>query len=260
MTTREDHPLDLLETTGARPGDSPGRDPGSLLISETFTSLQGEGKRAGVPSWFCRLSGCNLRCVWCDTPYASWAPTGDARAITDLLEEARASGAPDAVLTGGEPLLHRGIEALASGLRDLGMRITIETAGTIDLAPACDLLSLSPKLSNSTPIGDPRDPTGAWAARHEARRLPIGTLQNLIDSYPERQLKFVACERGDLAEIESLLAKLRNWAPDDVLLMPEGVTVPRPESVRWIVEACIERGWRYCPRLHIQLFGNTRGT
>ncbi|MEN0019699.1 MAG: 7-carboxy-7-deazaguanine synthase QueE [Planctomycetota bacterium] len=230
-------------------------------IAETFVSVQGEGKLTGVPSWFCRVSGCNLRCTWCDTPYASWSPEGDARTVEDLVAEASGSGVGHAVLTGGEPMLFDAVGTLAAELRARGMHITIETAGTIHRDFACDLLSLSPKLANSTPAaGDARDPAGVWRERHEQRRLPMDTLRALLADYPERQLKFVIASESDLPEIESLVAALGDLAPSDVMLMPEGVTVPDRAQTEWVTRACVERGWRYCPRLHIELFGDTRGT
>jgi 7-carboxy-7-deazaguanine synthase len=246
-------------------GEGAGRVAGETLpISEVFTSIQGEGKLSGVPSFFVRVSGCNLRCAWCDTPYASWAPEGERRSLDWIADRARESGVHHAVITGGEPMLFDAVEPLSRRLRDLGLHVTIETAGTIPGIPpglACDLMSMSPKLESSTPAeGDPRDPTGAWRRRHESRRVNPGALQNLIAAYPERQLKFVVCGPRDLREIESLLAHLGGWGPADVLLMPEGVTPPAPETRRWLAAECIRRGWRYCPRLHIELFGNVRGT
>jgi 7-carboxy-7-deazaguanine synthase len=235
----------------------------SLPIAETFLSIQGEGKLAGVPSFFIRVSGCNLRCTWCDTPYASWNPERRTRTVDELVAEAAGSGAGHVVLTGGEPMMFGELAPLAAGLRVRGLHITIETAGTIaspaDLA--CDLMSMSPKLANSTPAqGDPRNPGGAWRARHEERRLNLPALQTLIETHPLRQLKFVVTGPDDLSEIESLLARVTGWTPDDVLLMPEGVKPPSAETKSWLTAECIRRGWRYCPRLHIELFGNTRGT
>ena len=235
----------------------------SPLIAETFYSIQGEGTLTGVPSFFIRFSGCNLRCTWCDTPYASWKPEGTQRSLDELVDAARASRARHVVLTGGEPMLFDAIEPLSRALRASGMHITIETAGTIFRATsqlACDLMSISPKLANSTPRNDPRDPDGAWATRHESRRLNMAALQQLIDHAPRKQLKFVVAGDTDLPEITELLSGLRNWEPADVLLMPEGVTTPTETTKAWLTGVCLQRGWRYCARLHIELFGNTRGT
>jgi 7-carboxy-7-deazaguanine synthase len=235
--------------------------PATLPIAETFYSIQGEGKLAGTPSFFIRVSGCNLRCAWCDTPYASWSPEGEPCPIETLVAKAVATPARHTVITGGEPMIFAPVADLCRALRARGLHITIETAGTVDRPVECDLLSISPKLSTSTPAADdPRDPTGARRARHEARRINLPALQSLIDRAPDRQLKFVVCAPSDLAEIESLLSQLRHWRADDVLLMPEGVTPPTAETRAWIAAECLRRGWRYCPRLHIELFGNTRGT
>ncbi len=230
-------------------------------VSEIFTSIQGEGKLAGVPSFFIRLAGCNLRCRWCDTPYASWQPESTPRTTEALLDAARASGVRHAVVTGGEPMMFPQLPPLCQALRDAGMHVTIETAGTLFQSPACDLMSISPKLSNSAPLeGDPRDPGGVWRTRHQQRRLNTEALNQLLDRYPEHQLKFVVADPADLDEIDALLSQLRTVSPQDVMLMPEGVISPLPPARRWIAQACIDRGWRYCRRLHIDLFGNTRGT
>lgn len=232
----------------------------SLPIAETFVSIQGEGKLTGVPSWFVRVAGCNLRCTWCDTPYASWRPKGEQRTIEGLLAEARASGVRHAVLTGGEPMIFEPIGELAKGLAAMDVHVTIETAGTVHRPVYCDLLSVSPKLANSTPRDDPRDPDGVWAGRHEERRLSFDALRGLLADHADRQIKFVVASPADLAEIEGVLARLPEVAPQDVLLMPEGVTRPDPVGLGWLVEACVSRGWRYCHRLHIELFGNRPGT
>lgn len=267
--------------------------PATLKIAETFTSIQGEGKLTGVPSFFIRVSGCNLRCVWCDTPYASWNPEGRARTIESLVEEAGASCVRHVVVTGGEPMLFEPVTELTRRLKDAGFHITIETAGTLDRAVTCDLMSISPKLSNSVPdeewalaragapgsghadsgtpassrlpSNDTRTDTAleqarAWAKRHEARRINLEALQGFLDEHDSRQLKFVVQTERDLAEIDDLLTKLRGVAPEDVMLMPEGVTPPSREHKQFVAQACLERGWRYCGRLHIELFGNTRGT
>lgn len=243
---------------------------GAALVAETFVSIQGEGKLTGVPSWFVRLSGCNLRCVWCDTPYASWRPEGVRRTVGALVEEARGSGVRHAVVTGGEPMIFPMVEALTRELAREGFHITIETAGTVFRPVACQLMSLSPKLASSTPGAEDLRLAGResdWPVRHESRRLNFEAMQQLIDSHPSPgvQLKFVVTERArererDVKEIEGILGRLGGWTAEDVVLMPEGVTAPSSALKEFVVGECVRRGWRYGHRLHIELFGNRRGT
>jgi 7-carboxy-7-deazaguanine synthase len=231
-----------------------------MLISEIFHSVQGEGELTGIPSVFVRTSGCNLRCAWCDTKYASWTPEGENLPIEAILEQILAVPAQHCVLTGGEPMIAKGIHDLARGLRHAGKHITIETAGTI--APegiACDLASLSPKLKHSTP--DRGAVAQGWIERHEKRRLNLPVLREWIGAYPF-QLKFVVSTANDLEEIHSLLQRLDVEIPRaKVLIMPEGVdaTTLRARS-EFIVNACKTYGFRYCARLHIDIFGNLKGT
>ena len=229
-----------------------------MRIAEIFFSVQGEGLLTGVPSVFVRTSGCNLRCAWCDTKYASWQPEGDEMEIAGIVAEVLRHPARHVVLTGGEPMVAKGIHALAEQLRAAGKHITIETAGTI--APggiAYDLASLSPKLANSTP-NEGIEP--AWREKHERLRLQPGVIRQWLGG--EFQMKFVVRDEGDLPEIETLLGEIGlPIPPDRILFMPEGITV---EALRQrqslIVELCKRKGYRYCPRLHIELFGNRRGT
>jgi 7-carboxy-7-deazaguanine synthase len=187
---------------------------------------------------------------------------GTQRTLDEIVGELRSRPhVRHAVLTGGEPMLFPALAPLTHRLRDLSIHITIETAGTIHRDLACDLMSISPKLADSTPAaGDPRDPKGVWRQRHESRRTNVAVLASLLREYRDHQLKFVVSDASHLAEIEALLERLAPVAPDAVLLMPEGVTTPSPRDVAWIVDACLQRGWRFCTRLHIHLFGNTRGT
>src|SRR5579862_6099350 len=122
-----------------------------MKIAEIFYSIQGEGVLAGVPSVFVRTSGCNLRCVWCDTPYASWNPEGPVVSVEEIVSQVESYGCKHVVLTGGEPMLFEPVVELASTLKGLGHVITIETAGTIYRDIECDLMSISPKLTNSIP-------------------------------------------------------------------------------------------------------------
>ena len=164
-----------------------------------------------------------------------------------------------AVLTGGEPMIAAGLAELTQDLRERGWHLTIETAGTI--APhgiPCDLASISPKLRHSTPA--PGTAPAGWISRHEARRLQPSILSAWIRDY-EVQLKFVVAAAADLVEIRELLAQLPPLPLDRVLLMPEGITTEQILARAPIVaDLCKEFGYRYCDRLHIHLYGNTRGT
>src|SRR5947208_6221007 len=102
-----------------------------MFVSEIFYSIQGEGELTGVPSVFIRTSGCNLRCSWCDTKYASWQPEGDDVPLDEIIAQVVTHPATHCVLTGGEPMIAKGIHELAARLRKLGRHVTIETAGTI---------------------------------------------------------------------------------------------------------------------------------
>ncbi len=234
--------------------------PNAMLISEIFHSIQGEGELTGVASVFVRTSGCNLRCAWCDTPYASWQPEGQEMSVEEVLQRVLAFRCRHAVLTGGEPLLARGIRELAAGLADCGIHTTIETAGTVPPAGIrCDLASISPKLANSTPRIE--DVGAAWLERHESTRLQPACLREWITGYPY-QLKFVVAAAADVDEIRQLLDLLACDVPAaKVLLMPEGIAAEALAARRdFVVAACKQHGYRYCHRLHVELFGNTRGT
>ena len=231
-----------------------------MLIAEIFHSIQGEGELTGVPSVFVRTSGCNLRCAWCDTPYASWHPQGEEMSVAAIVTRVLSYSCRHVVLTGGEPVIAKGIHDLAARLKQAGTHITIETAGTIAPAGiACDLASLSPKLANSTPASALVGP--AWVQRHEQTRLQPEVLRQWLDAYPY-QLKFVVSDEQQLEEILGLREIIDRSVPaNKILLMPEGVTAEALGSRRdWLIEACKLHGFRFCQRLHIELFGNTRGT
>lgn len=226
-----------------------------MKISEIFYSIQGEGMLAGVPSVFIRTSGCNLRCTWCDTPYTSWKPEGEEMTVDAVLEAALRHRASHAVITGGEPMLLDDVVPLTQQLKAAGMHITIETAGTVFQPVACDLMSISPKLANSTPW---QREGGRWAAQHDRLRYQPGVLKQLMTAY-QYQLKFVVSAPVDLEEIEKTLMET-NAERSRVILMPEGTN---PATLRqrasWLVDLCKHNQFRYGPRLHIDLYGDRRG-
>jgi 7-carboxy-7-deazaguanine synthase len=228
-----------------------------MRIAEIFYSVQGEGQLIGVPSVFIRTSGCNLRCVWCDTPYTSWQPAGCNMSIDNILAEVARYPSRFVVITGGEPLAARDIEELSRELKKAGAHITIETAGTIFKPVVCDLLSMSPKLANSTPW---KKAGGRFASMHERRRLDFAVMRKFLAGY-DCQLKFVVDRPQDFDELRDLLARLDEVEAGRVLVMAQGKTARQIRSkAKWIVEACKQYGYRYAPRLHIDLYGNRRGT
>lgn len=231
---------------------------------EIFASLQGEGPSQGKPCAFVRLSRCNLACHWCDTPY-TWHFDGDARphrggdtydraanqvtlSEAEVAERIGALGQKRLVVTGGEPLLQGA--ALARLLALLpGMRVEVETNGTAAPHAALDPLvaqyNVSPKLAhsgNAAALALPADRLAAWAAE------------------PRAAFKFVIAERSDIAEVLAITAH-HGIDHDRVWLMAEGTdsaTLEWRES--WLADLCMTHGMTLSKRLHIQLFGDTRGT
>jgi len=229
-----------------------------MRLSELFYSIQGEGKLVGVPSVFVRTSGCNLRCVWCDTPYTSWAPEGPEVSVDEIVRQVLEFNCPHVVLTGGEPVISPDIAELCDRLKHHQKHLTLESAATVYKDLPINLASLSPKLSNSTPHDREG---GKFAILHERQRINVETIQRFIDSADDFQLKFVVSRDSDLMEIQDLIKNVTGWTPADILLMPEGIDADALNArAGWIAEICKRTGFRYCPRLHVYLYGHTRGT
>jgi 7-carboxy-7-deazaguanine synthase len=291
-----------------------------MHIAEIFRSLQGEGRLAGVESVFLRASGCNLRCRYCDTDYASWSANGKEMSVEEILgavERCAAAEPPEhlknllpsprslrgarrgvggegsdnkagkstnwfhiiaphpnplpkgegmarnpspprhAVITGGEPMLFEETVFLSRLLRQAGWHVTIETNGTRYLPVACDLLSISPKLSNSTPTAES---SNGWRVRHESGRRAPGVMERLIAEY-DYQLKFVIDAPEDCREVENYLAAMPGIDRHRVLLMPQGTEwIVLADKARWLEPYCRQRGLTFCPRRQIEWFGPARGT
>jgi 7-carboxy-7-deazaguanine synthase len=226
-----------------------------VKISEIFYSIQGEGMLAGTPSVFVRTSGCNLRCSWCDTPYTSWQPEGEELALEEILARVTRYRAHYVVVTGGEPMIAPEIVPLTEALRQMRLHVTVETAGTVFAPVDCHLMSISPKLSNSTPF---EREEGRWAAQHDRLRSRPEVLKRFMAAY-DYQLKFVVAEEDDIVEIKALVERVQA-NPQRVVLMPEGTDAELlRERAAWIVELCKQEGYRFSPRLHIDLYGNRRG-
>ena len=228
-----------------------------MRIAEIYRSRQGEGLLSGTESVFVRSSGCNLRCWFCDTPYASWAPEGDDLSVAEILLQIEAFDCRHVVLTGGEPMLFAELIPLCAGLRAAGRHITIETAGTLYLPLECDLMSISPKFASSGPAAA-ESPT--WSIRHEHARHVPDVIRRLVGEYPY-QIKFVVDEPADCHEVERYLAEFPEIDRGRVLLMPQGIDRHTlAERRAWLEPYCEANGLQFCPRLHIEWFGLVRGT
>lgn len=231
---------------------------------EIFASLQGEGPSMGMPVAFVRLSRCNLACTWCDTAY-TWRFEGDNRPHRDgiafdrkanqvtLSPEDTAAriatlGQKRLVITGGEPLLQApALTEMLGHLPDIA--VEIETNGTVApparLDVRVDQYNVSPKLSHS---GNPAD---------------LALLPERLDAWasePRAFLKFVIAAPEDVAEVLALHARYR-FRPERVFLMAEGTDSASLRARQaWLAPLCLEHGFRMSDRMHIHLYGDTRGT
>ena len=225
-----------------------------MVINEIFYSLQGEGFLAGVPSVFVRLAGCPLQCRWCDTKYAWGQRAGKDYTIADIVETIQQWPRKFIVITGGEPMINPDLPKLVRHLKTAGKHITIETAG-IAYVPEmpCDLMSISPKLSNSVPDN------AKASAGHKDSRLDIAVLQELIDNY-EYQLKFVVDSQDDLPEIRQTIEKIGTVNPEKVMLMPQAATKDEFFTKSpMVAEMCKQTGFAFSQRLQALLWNNQKG-
>ncbi len=232
-----------------------------MRVNEIFFSLQGEGFFAGVPSVFVRLAGCPLRCRWCDTKYAWDQRAGQDYSVEEIAQTIKSRFYRDRfiVITGGEPMINSDLPQLVRQLKTADKHITIETVGIAFIPDlACDLMSISPKLSNSAPTAEDRSQK-TEIRRQKFLRLDIAVLRELIDNY-KYQLKFVVDSKADLSEIQQTLENIRNIDSENVMLMPQAAT--RDELLAkspMVADMCKRTGFAFCQRLQVLLWNNQRG-
>jgi 7-carboxy-7-deazaguanine synthase len=211
----------------------------------------------GTPSVFVRASGCNLRCWYCDTPHTSWRPEGRDLPVERIVARVGRYRTEHVVLTGGEPMLFAELVPLCEQLSEQGHHVTVETAGTLYLPLECDLMSISPKLSNSTPSVKKAP---KWRVRHDRARHRPDVIRQLIREY-RYQLKFVIDTPPDVDEVERYLSEFPEVDRSQVLLMPQGIDSDRLARIgQWLKPYCDQHHLRFCPRKHIEWFGSARGT
>lgn len=223
-----------------------------MRVAEIYQSIQGEGFLTGTESVFVRASGCNLRCVYCDTPHTSWQPVGTDLSVDDIVDQVRSQDIDHVVVTGGEPMLFAELIPICDRLKAANLHITIETAGTLYLPVACDLMSISPKMRNSVPDAEV---DAKWHERHQRDRYAPRVIDRLTSEF-EYQLKFVVADPQDLPEIDEFLARHSDIPSQRIMLMPEGTTQERLQEIgKWLEPLCEQRGLVFCPRRHIEWFG-----
>ena len=226
-----------------------------MKYSEIFYSIQGEGQLVGLPSVFFRTSYCNLRCIWCDTPYTSWQPEDKDISVQDAVVAILAYDCQQVVITGGKPFMQaRELIRLCQQLHQQGQHITIETNGTLFQQVEADLLSISPKLANSNPAT-----SNHHFQPHQRRRIDQPVLRQFLDYY-SCQLKFVVETEPDLVEIQQLQQEMQ-IPSSTIVLMPQGISRDQIQGKQnWMVEICKQHGYRYSPRLQVDIWGDQRGT
>ena len=228
-----------------------------MKIAEIYCSVQGEGLLTGVPCVFVRTSGCNLRCWFCDTPYASWRPEGQDIAVDEIVAQVEEWDTGHVVVTGGEPMLFAEMIPFCERLRAIGRHVTIETAGTLYLPVACDLMSISPKLA---PSGPATATHARWRRRHERERHRPAVIRRLVDEY-DYQMKFVIDTPQDLEDVQNYLDEFPEIARERVLLMPQGTDAKQLQRrADWLRPFCRSHNFIFCPRKQIEWFGPVRGT
>ena len=227
-----------------------------MRVTEIFKSIQGEGKRAGQVSVFVRLAGCDLRCWWCDTPYALQKSHGKEMSPAEIVREAGNYHCGSVVVTGGEPLIWPETPTLLHEFKEQGKYLTLETNATQYRPVECDLVSISPKLASA--ISEKQEHAGHIAG-HERAWLNLEAIQSFIDNHPV-QIKFVVGREQDIDEAEAIVGKLTRIERKEVMLMPQARTKQEyRRRAPQVAQMCIERNFSFSPRLQIELWGKQRG-
>ena len=240
-------------------------------LGEAYTCLQGEGKYIGIPHILIRVTGCRLRCQFsnsfCDTPYASWKPEKGKYTLNDVVEFYRKNPQiKHTMITGGGPTIHsKLLQELCIIAADYGHITTIETEGSEFVQTIADCISLSPKLSNSTPQPGTwmeyanREVTEKDKQQHEKWRCNYDAMKDLITKHSDYQLKPVISNKQDLKEVREL-QQILGIPNNKVWLMPEGLVEEElNKRRRWLMEICAEEGYNFSDRLHIIAYGDIRG-
>lgn len=210
----------------------------ALRITEIFYSLQGEATRVGLPTVFVRLTGCPLRCVWCDTTYSFTG--GEPASIESVLAEVAKYPVRQVCVTGGEPLSQKDCLPLLSALSDAGYDVSLETSGALDIAP------VDPRVSR---IMDLKAPDSGESAKNR--------WENLAVLQPRDEIKIVIASRADYEWARQVLREHRLDQLCPVLLSPAQGLVEARALAEWILEDGLNV--RFQMQLHKLLWGNIKG-
>ncbi len=216
----------------------PSDRPVTLRITEIFHSLQGETSRAGLPTVFVRLTGCPLRCTWCDTEYAFTG--GTTRSLDDVLAEVASHRCPTVCVTGGEPLSQKSCLPLLTALCDAGYSVSLETSGALDIG------DVDPRVSR---IVDLKAPGSGEEARNLSSNIPLLT--------PHDELKLVLAGEADYAWAKARIAEYRLTDRCPVLLAPVQGQLNPADLAAWILRDKLPV--RMQVQLHKVIWGNEPG-
>ncbi|HHZ87961.1 MAG TPA: 7-carboxy-7-deazaguanine synthase QueE [Chromatiaceae bacterium] len=213
-------------------------DESRVRITEIFYSLQGESRTVGLPTVFVRLTGCPLRCGYCDTSYAFTG--GSSMALTDVLEQVASYGPAYVTVTGGEPLAQKSCLRLLTELCDVGYHVSLETSGAIDVS------TVDSRVSK---VMDLKTPDSGEQAKN--------LLSNVEHLHDHDQVKFVICSREDYDWAKSQLDQLGLAGRCEILFSPVVPDQNPTELADWILADRLSV--RFQMQLHKQLWGDVAG-